>query len=209
VACNPPVCDTIDCGAGIVDAAAAVARAKQALIPDQTKLTFAQTTVDQTGATQNVTFTNTGTSNITPMFALTDAVLWFSIGADTCSQQQLAPGAQCSISLTLKPQVPTTRTSAELTLHSNAAISQSRVKLAFAVAKAPAPAPAPAPALVVTSTPTTTTAPTNAVAQSGSGGGGGCAVDMSARLDPTLSMLLLAAAAYLRRRYPALAKRSS
>lgn len=165
-------CTTATCGAGIVDANAAVRLAQGGLTANPQGASFANTVVNQQ-TTQSITFTNVGINAL----SLGQAAIGgpqagdFRLASDACSNQALATQASCVVSIAFIPAAAGTR-QAQLDVPSSAATSPSRVSLAGA-GVAPAPAP------------------------SDGGGGGGCAIVPQAKFDPLL--LLLMAAALLRR----------
>ncbi len=125
-------CTTSICGAGIIDAAAAVGLGSRILKSNPSSLSFAATLVGQTTPAQSIilTNTNTGTTLLTIGTASVAGanVTDFTLTADTCSSAPLAPGGNCSISVSFTPSAVGNRT-ASVTIPSDAAYSPNIVTL--------------------------------------------------------------------------------
>ncbi|MDQ3195513.1 MAG: S8 family serine peptidase [Pseudomonadota bacterium] len=164
-------CTTARCGAGIIDANAAVRLAQQGLTASPLNLTFAATLVNQQSI-QTTSFTNSGVTELMLGSAAIEGGQPpdFRLTSDTCSNQTLALQARCQIAVAFMPMAAGAR-NASLVVLSNAVTSPSRVALS-GTGVMPA-------------------------AEDGGGGGGGCAITQQARFDPALLLLLLAASAGL------------
>jgi serine protease len=128
-------CTTSTCGAGIVDAAAAVAAAAVGLLePDTASVDFGTVSTTQVSSPGTVTFTNLGDDTITlaasGAIAIggTDATE-FSVSGGSCGDGTvLNPGQNCTVSVTFAPDAGGTR-SATLTVTSSAANSPTVIAL--------------------------------------------------------------------------------
>lgn len=158
-------CTTTTCGAGIIDAAAAVRMAQQGLSANPFNVGFVDTPVNQQSA-QTVTFTNSGVVDLSVGSAAVTGPQAgdFRLTSDTCSNQTLTVQASCALGIAFVPAAAGARV-AVLVLPSNAVTSPSRVGLS---GSGVAPPP-------------------------DSGGGGGCAIAADASFDPALLFILLAA----------------
>jgi serine protease len=125
-------CTTSTCGAGIVDAAAAVGATSRLFAFSATSLSYPSTPIGDTAAAQTVTLTNTNTAGTA--LTVTGATLVgahaadFAKSADTCSGAAVAAGGDCSISITFTPGASGART-ASLTIASDAAYAPHSVAL--------------------------------------------------------------------------------
>lgn len=112
------------CGAGIINAAAAVGAVSRLLKLSTDDRSFADTGVGLSSAAQSITVTNTNNANIS--LTLGTATLSgthandFVIGMDNCSGITLAAQAACQIHVSFHPSAAGAR-NAQLTLPSNAA----------------------------------------------------------------------------------------
>jgi serine protease len=117
-------CTITTCGAGIVNAAAAVAAAANGyLSPDMTTADFGSDVVGTADVTQTVTFTNTDDNTLTlngsGAVALTGSVA-FTVSGGTCGNgTSLAQGASCTVQVTYSRATRGTQT-ATLTVTSSA-----------------------------------------------------------------------------------------
>lgn len=117
-------CTSALCGAGIINAAAAVGAVSRLLKLSTHNLSFASTGVGLSTAAQDVIVTNTNTANT----SLTLGAATFSgphaddfaMSVDACSGTTLAAQADCRISVRFQPSAAGTR-SAQLNIPSNAA----------------------------------------------------------------------------------------
>jgi serine protease len=125
-------CATSTCGAGIIDAAAAVGRGSRILKSNASTLSFPDTLVNQTTPAQSVTLTNTNTGSTSltmdPASITGSNAADFAMPTDTCSGVVLPPGATCSISVTFTPSTTGART-ASLSVPSDASNSPNGVTL--------------------------------------------------------------------------------
>lgn len=117
-------CSTMICGAGIVNAAAAVGRVSRLLKASAAQLDFDAVAPGRNSAEQVVTITNTNQANI----ALNIVAVHldgadardFTKSLDTCSGAALAPGVSCAVGVIFHPSILGPRT-ARLSVHSDAA----------------------------------------------------------------------------------------
>jgi hypothetical protein len=93
-----------------------------------TSLTFASQAIGTTSAPQSVTVTNTGNAGLFVNSAAVPNTLDFTEVSDGCSGLTLAPGTNCSVSITFSPTASGTR-SAAFTLTDNAANSPQTVPI--------------------------------------------------------------------------------
>ncbi len=95
-------------GCGGASSSAPVQTAPILTVSPATTLTFPNTTVGQTSATQSMTFTNTGTATLTlGSYVLSGATTSFTeTSASTCSASStsLAPNASCTLVFSFSPQ---------------------------------------------------------------------------------------------------------
>ncbi len=125
-------CTVTRCGAGIVDATAAVGRVSRIMDASVTSFDFGSTELGQTSATRSFSLTNTnnfatainiGTVTIDGLNAAD-----FVKATDTCSGVALAPNASCSVGINFHPTTGGDR-SANVTVPSNAANAPHNVAL--------------------------------------------------------------------------------
>jgi hypothetical protein len=93
-----------------------------------TSLTFAAQAIGTTSAAQSITVANTGTASLFINSAAVPNTLDYTEVNDGCSGLTLAPGTNCSVSITFSPTATGTRTAA-FTLTDNAAGSPQTVPL--------------------------------------------------------------------------------
>lgn len=171
----PPTSDCAQngCGAGLLDARAAVDLARTGFIVSPFEAKFAPTPVGQTSSTLTVTARNysAGAINIGTV-ALSGAAAGVFNMNDACGGKELAGGDICTIALSFVPNAASTF-SATLTIPSNAPSGNATVRLLGIEASVAPP-------------------PTTPAATSDSGGGG-CTLGRS-HADWSLALLLLCAA---------------
>jgi serine protease len=142
-------CTLTTCGAGLLDAAAAVTAAAAAvtpaligpLTPSPTLVNFGAVAVSSS-ASQTITFTNTSTNTTpvvlsTPYYTITGTnQSEFSVTSASCADGfSIAKAGSCTATVTFTPTVLGLR-SAELVISSNATVSPVRVALAGGIAPA-------------------------------------------------------------------------
>lgn len=105
-------CTTTTCGAGMLDATAAVTAVSRILQASPSSLSFPSTTLGVTSSALSVSLTNGGAAAINLNTATISGAhaADFSKTADTCSGTTLNVGATCSISVTFRPSVMGSRT---------------------------------------------------------------------------------------------------
>jgi serine protease len=210
------VCDTATCGAGIVDAAAAVRRAQESWAGTNTSatLTFADTQVGQTSAALDVQFTNGTTGTVVLGAALrtgADAA-GFTIQSDTCSNATIPQNGNCTVRVAFMPTRAGTH-SAVLEIPSPAFGKNAVAQLAGNGIAAPVSTPpSTGGSTGVSGTPGTSgttdstgtsglvSTTTNTSSSGGGGGGGGCAMSGKGGFDPVLPALFAGSLFFLRRR---------
>lgn len=165
-------CAASTCGAGIIDAAAAVGLGSRILKNSASDVNFVDTLVSTTTPAQSVTLTNTNTGstslNINSASIAGSDATDFAVTSDTCTGAMLPPGDACSISVAFTPSATGTRT-ASLSVLSDASNSPNSVALS---GTGTAPVASIAPASI--SFPTTavgSTAPARSVTLTNTGTG--------------------------------------
>ena len=116
-------CTVQSCGAGIINAAAAVGQVSRILKTSAPSINFAATEVGQNTEMQDVTLTNTNRGNIPLRLGAVSVsgahAADFTKSLDTCSSSIIAPGASCQITVIFHPSEIGLR-SAQLVIPSSA-----------------------------------------------------------------------------------------
>lgn len=125
-------CTVHTCGAGIINAAAAVGQVSRLLKLSASSLSFDAAELGSDSTAQGVTVTNTNTAKLSvhvTRLEITGAHAGdFTKSLDTCSGTLLAPGAHCEVGVIFHPSAVDAR-GAQLLLHSDAANALSAVNL--------------------------------------------------------------------------------